>query len=25
MLACVGNGVDRPFTANDLTALKYIY
>ena len=25
MLACVGNGVDRPFTANDLTALSYIY
>ena len=25
MLACVGNGVDRPFTANDLIALKYIY
>ena len=25
MLACVGNGVDRPFTANDLTALQYIY
>ena len=25
MLACVGNGVDRPFTANDLTALNYIY
>ena len=25
MLACVGDGVDRPFTANDLTALNYIY
>ena len=25
MLACVGNGVNRPFTANDLTALNYIY
>jgi hypothetical protein len=25
MLACVGNGVNRPFTANDLTALSYIY
>ncbi|MCC3153305.1 M57 family metalloprotease [Hymenobacter sp. BT770] len=25
MLACVGNGVDRPFTANDLTALTYLY
>ncbi len=25
MLACVGNGVNRPFTANDRTALNYIY
>ncbi|MFC7666301.1 M57 family metalloprotease [Hymenobacter humi] len=25
MLACVGNGVNRPFTANDLTALTYLY
>jgi hypothetical protein len=25
MLACVGNGVNRPFTANDLTAVNYIY
>ncbi|WP_157780900.1 M57 family metalloprotease [Hymenobacter sedentarius] len=25
MLACVGSGVNRPFTANDLTALNYIY
>ena len=25
MLACVGNGVNRPFTSNDLTALNYIY
>lgn len=25
MLACVGNGVNRPFTANDLTALNYLY
>ena len=25
MLACVGTDVDRPFTANDLTALNYIY
>jgi hypothetical protein len=25
MLACVGNGVNRPFNTNDLTALNYIY
>lgn len=25
MLACVGNGVNRPFTSNDLTALNYLY
>jgi len=25
MLACVGNGVNRPFTYNDVTALNYIY
>ncbi|MCI1187803.1 zinc-dependent metalloprotease [Hymenobacter sp. DH14] len=25
MLACVGNGVNRPFTTNDRTALNYIY
>jgi len=25
MLACIGNGVDRPFTANDKTALNYLY
>ncbi|MDQ2772559.1 MAG: zinc-dependent metalloprotease [Bacteroidota bacterium] len=25
MLACVGNGVNRPFTSNDRTALNYIY
>ena len=25
MLACVGNGVDRPFNTNDVTALGYVY
>ncbi|MCG7856569.1 zinc-dependent metalloprotease [Flavihumibacter sediminis] len=25
MLACIGNGVDRPFNANDRTALSYLY
>ena len=25
MLACVGNGVSRPFTTNDRTALNYLY
>ena len=25
MLACVGNNVDRPFNANDVTALSYLY
>lgn len=25
MLACVGNGVNRPFNSNDLTALNYVY
>ncbi|MDJ0366868.1 M57 family metalloprotease [Hymenobacter sp. H14-R3] len=25
MLACVGNNVNRPFNANDLTALNYLY
>lgn len=25
MLACVGNGVNRPFNTNDVTALNYIY
>lgn len=25
MLACIGSGVDRPFTANDKIALGYIY
>jgi hypothetical protein len=25
MLACIGNGVDRPFNANDITALNYLY
>lgn len=25
MLACVGNNVDRPFNANDVTALNYLY
>ncbi|MEI6412543.1 MAG: M57 family metalloprotease [Bacteroidota bacterium] len=25
MLACIGNGVDRPFNANDIVALNYIY
>lgn len=25
MLACIGNGVDRPFNANDKTALNYLY
>lgn len=25
MLACIGNGVNRPFNANDIIALNYIY
>jgi hypothetical protein len=25
MLACLGNGVNRPFNANDRTALNFIY
>lgn len=25
MLACIGNGVNRPFNANDITALGYLY
>jgi hypothetical protein len=25
MLACVGNGVNRPFNTNDVTALNYLY
>lgn len=25
MLACIGSGVDRPFNANDRTALNYLY
>lgn len=25
MLACIGNGVDRPFNANDKVALSYLY
>jgi hypothetical protein len=25
MLACIGVGVDRPFNANDITALRYVY
>ncbi|MES2774157.1 MAG: M57 family metalloprotease [Bacteroidota bacterium] len=25
MLACIGNGVNRPFTSNDRTALNYVY
>lgn len=25
MLACVGNGVNRPFNPNDVTALNYLY
>lgn len=25
MLACIGNGVNRPFIASDITALNYIY
>lgn len=25
MLACIGNGVDRPFNANDVVALNYLY
>jgi hypothetical protein len=25
MLACIGNGVNRPFNANDKTALNYLY
>ena len=25
MLACIGNGIDRPFTNNDKTALTYLY
>lgn len=25
MLSCIGSGQDRPFTANDITALNYLY
>jgi hypothetical protein len=25
MLACIGNGVNRPFTANDIRALRWLY
>jgi len=25
MLACIGNGTNRPFTASDVTALNYVY
>ena len=25
MLSCIGNGVNRPFTSNDQTALSYVY
>jgi hypothetical protein len=25
MLACIGNGVNRPFNSNDKTALNYLY
>lgn len=25
MLACIGSGVNRPFNANDITALNYLY
>jgi lipid-binding SYLF domain-containing protein len=25
MLACIGNGVNRPFNANDVTAMNYLY
>jgi uncharacterized protein GlcG (DUF336 family) len=25
MLACIGNGVNRPFTSTDVTALNYVY
>jgi hypothetical protein len=25
MLSCIGNGVDRPFNANDIIALDYLY
>ncbi len=25
MLACIGNGIDRPFNGNDKTALSYLY
>lgn len=25
MLACIGNGVDRPFNSNDVVALNYLY
>ena len=25
MLACIGNGVDRPFNGNDVTALNALY
>ncbi len=25
MLACIGDGIDRPFNANDITALDYLY
>jgi hypothetical protein len=25
MLACIGYGANRPFNANDVTALRYVY
>lgn len=25
MLSCIGNGIDRPFNPNDVTALNYLY
>ena len=25
MLACIGNGINRPFNNNDKTALSYLY
>ena len=25
MLACIGNGINRPFNSNDVTALNYVY
>jgi hypothetical protein len=25
MLACIGSGKNRPFNANDVTALSYVY